>query len=36
MVEPDSIAAAAAVDVKLSIWEDFVPSHDVTTIGAKL
>jgi hypothetical protein len=36
VVEPDSVAAAAAVDVKLGIREDLVARHDMTTVRTKL
>src|SRR5215212_3065124 len=36
LVEPDPIATAAAVDVKLGIGEDLVTCHDMTAIRAKL
>ena len=36
VVQPDPVATAAPIDIKLGIWEDLVTSHDVTAIRAKL
>jgi hypothetical protein len=36
LVEPDPVAITTAINIKLGIRKNFIPSHDMTAIGTKL